>query len=166
MSTDRCLISPAIEGCFEGGFPVRPGGAIDLLGIFFIFLGTCGLLIQLNSFWVYRRLRKLERDGVEGEATVRRSEPAGGQVRLHFQVCLPDAEPVAEFEEVMLEPVGSPGDVVPVIYDPEKPTRARTGARKDIDYRGERLTVFLMGYGGLTLFVAGIVMVALSRPFF
>ncbi|WOX11826.1 DUF3592 domain-containing protein [Streptomyces sp. N50] len=145
---------------------MRPGGPVDLLGIFFIFLGTCGLLIQLNSFWVYRRLRRLERAGVEGEATVARWEPVGGQMRLHLQVSLPEGESAGEFEEVMLEPVGSPGDVVPVIYDPEQPSRAKTGGRKDIDYRGERLAVFLMGYGGLALFVAGIVMVALSRSFF
>lgn len=144
----------------------KPGGVVDILGIFFIFLGTCGLLIQLNSFWVYRTLRRLEKSGVEGEATITRWEPVGGQMRLYFQVCLPEGESAAEFEEVMLEPVGSPGDVVPVVYDPENPTRGKTGVRKDIDYRDERLMVFLFGYGGLTLFVAGIVMVALSRPFF
>ncbi|MFK0287157.1 DUF3592 domain-containing protein [Streptomyces sp. NPDC090499] len=139
---------------------------VDLLGIFFIFLGTGGLLIQLNSFWVYRRLRKLERSGVEGWATVARWEPVGGQTRLYLQAPLQEGGAAVEFSEVMLDPVGSPGDVVPVIYDPENPTRAKTGGRKDIDYRGERLAVFLMGYGGLMLFVAGIVMVALSRPFF
>ncbi|MFI1794770.1 hypothetical protein ACH40D_41210 [Streptomyces olivaceoviridis] len=31
--------------------------------------------------------------------------------------------------------------MVPVIYDPEKLSRAKTGARKDIDYRDERLMV-------------------------
>ncbi|MFK0155451.1 DUF3592 domain-containing protein [Streptomyces sp. NPDC090493] len=83
-----------------------------------------------------------------------------------MQAPLQEGGAAVEFSEVMLDPVGSPGDVVPVIYDPENPTRAKTGGRKDIDYRGERLAVFLMGYGGLMLFVAGIVMVALSRPFF
>jgi hypothetical protein len=87
----------------------KPGGVVDILGIFFVFLGTCGLLIQLNSFRVYRTLRRLERSGVEGEATVTRWEPVGGQMRLYFQVCLPEGESAAEFAEVMLEPAGFAG---------------------------------------------------------
>lgn len=145
---------------------MRPGGVVDLLGILFVFLGTCSLILQLNSFWDYRRLRKLERSGVEGAATIARWEPVGGQMRLYLQVRLSGGGSSGEFEEVMLEPIGSPGDEVPVIYDPERPTRARTGTRGDIDYRDERMMVFLFGYGGLALFAAGILMVALSRPFF
>ncbi|MEV5850138.1 DUF3592 domain-containing protein [Streptomyces sp. NPDC051985] len=167
LLADDCLNFDAVfSGDLRKGLSMRPGGVIDILGIFSIFLGTGGLILQLNSFWVYRRFRKLERDGVEGEATITRWAPAGGQMRLYLKVCLPEGREADEFEEVMLEPVGSPGDVVAVIYDPERPTRAKTGARKDIDYRAERLAVFIFGYGGLALFVAGIVMVALSRPFF
>ncbi|WP_428957324.1 hypothetical protein [Streptomyces sp. cg35] len=144
----------------------KPGGVIDLLGIFFVFLGTCGLLMQVGSLGIYRKLRKLERRGVEGEATVTRSWPVRGSVRVIFRIHLPEGRAVAEFNEVQLDPVGSPGDVVAVIYDPKKPTRAKTGGRKDINYRAERLAVQLLGGGGLALFVAGIVMVALARPFF
>lgn len=141
----------------------EPGGPIDLLGILFVFLGTIGLIMQLQSSFDYRRLRRLERVGVEGEAAISRWEPAGGRMRLYLQVCLPEGRPAGEFEEVMLEPAGSPGDVVPVIYDPEKPTRAKTGTRGDLDYRAERLAVYLFGGGGGALFVAGVVMIFLVR---
>jgi hypothetical protein len=141
----------------------EPGGPIDLLGILFVFLGTIGLIMQLQSARDYRRLRRLERDGVEGEAAITRWEPVRGQVRLYLRVCLPEGRSAGEFEEVMLEPVGSPGDVVPVIYDAEKPTRAKTGTRRDLDYKDDRLVVYLFGGGGGTLFVAGLVMIFLVR---
>ena len=142
----------------------EPGGPIDLLGILFVILGTAGLLVQLQSFRDYVRLRRLERHGVEGEATIVRTEPSRGLLlRFFFKVKLPGDQPGGEFSEVLLEPIGSPGDVVPAIYDPGKPQRAKTGARGDIDYRGERLAVYLLGVGGGTLFVAGNVMIHLAR---
>ncbi|MEW1780117.1 DUF3592 domain-containing protein [Streptomyces sp. NPDC086777] len=141
----------------------EPGGPIDLLGILCVILGTVGLILQLQSAWDYRRLRRLERQGVEGEATITRWEPVRGQMRLYLQVSLPEGRSAGEFEEVMLEPVGSPGDVVPVVYDPEMPTRAKTGTRGDIDYKDDRLVVHLFGGGGGTLFVAGVVMIFLVR---
>ncbi|MDX2648225.1 hypothetical protein PV341_32580 [Streptomyces sp. PA03-1a] len=140
----------------------EPGGLIDLMGVFFVFLGTCGVLIQLHSFWVYRRLWKLERHGVEGAATIVRTEPARGLLRFFFEIKLPEGESGGEFSEVLLEPIGSPGDVVPAIYDPSKPQRTKTGTRGDIEYKGERLAVYLLGGGG-TLFIAGSVMILLVR---
>ncbi|WP_437026086.1 hypothetical protein [Streptomyces bungoensis] len=121
-------------------------------------------MVQLQSFWDYRRLRKLERSGVEGEATVVRRHPVRGHERYFLAVKLPDGSSADEFSEEHWQPIGAPGAVLPVIYDPAQPKRATTGARKDIDYKAERFAVYVMGGGGLTLFVAGCVMVALVRP--
>ncbi|WP_460068751.1 DUF3592 domain-containing protein [Streptomyces sp. YKOK-I1] len=134
------------------------------MGAFFVFLGTCGLIIQLQSLWDYRRLRRLERHGVEGEATIVRTQPARGlTLRFFFAVRLPGGESGGEFSEVLLEPVGSPGDVVPALYDPGDPRRAKTGTRGSIDYKAERAAVYLFGGGGGALFVAGIVILFLTR---
>ncbi|WP_129309460.1 DUF3592 domain-containing protein [Streptomyces sp. L2] len=142
----------------------EPGGPVDLAGIFFVFLGTCGLLIQAQSFVDYRRLRRLERHGIEGEATIVRTAPGRGLLlRCFFAVKLPGDEAGGEFCEVLLEPMGSPGDVVAAIYDPSRPERAKTGTRGDIEYKGERLAVYLLGGGGGTLFVAGLAMIFTVR---
>ncbi|MER6333472.1 DUF3592 domain-containing protein [Streptomyces sp. NPDC001034] len=148
----------------EGLSMGKPGGAVDLIGIIFIVLGTMGIFIQMTSFVVYRRLRILERVGVEGEAVVGRHDRMDGLHRIYFQVRLPEGRSGKEFYEKHLELIGEPGAVVPVIYDRRKPGRAKTGSRADIEYRAERFAVYLLGGGGLTLFVAGFVMVALVRP--
>jgi hypothetical protein len=142
----------------------KPGEPIDLLGLFFIFLGTVALAAQWGSFLDYRRLRKLERHGVEGEATITQRCAVRGHERYLFAVRLPDGASAAEFSEEHWKPLGQPGAVLPVIYDPAKPKRAKTGMRKDIEYRAERFAVYLLGGGGLTLFVGGLVMESLIRP--
>lgn len=143
---------------------MKPGGFIDLAGIFFIFLGTTGLIFQLQDLMDYRRLRKLERRGVEGEATIVNRHSVKGHERYYFAVRLPDGESAGEFSEEHWTPLGSPGTVVPVIYDPQKPTRAKTGGRKDIDYKEARMYVYVLGGGGVALWVTGLLMLSLIRP--
>ncbi|MFR9789629.1 DUF3592 domain-containing protein [Streptomyces sp. MB22_4] len=142
----------------------KPGGVVDLLGLLFMILGSMGVLIQLTSFATYRRLRILERSGTEGEAVVVRHDRMDGLHRVYLRVRLPEGGEGREFYERHRELIGGPGTVVPVVYDRRKPSRAKTGSREDYDYRAERLAVYLLGCGGLVLFVAGFVMVCLVRP--
>lgn len=124
-------------------------------------VGFIAVVAQISIFLTYRRLRNLARHGVEGEAVVTAQEYYGsGKQRVHYEVRLPEGEPRAEFQAVQRELPG-PGAVVPVVYDRRKPRRAKTGSLSDIDYRAERIVVFVLGYGGLAAYIAGIVLLVM-----
>lgn len=118
---------------------------------------------MIGIFLDYRRLRNLARRGVEGEAVSTTQEYAGGgQYRVYYEVRLPEGEPKAEFHERQRGMVDL-GVVVPVVYDRRRPRRGKTGFLKDIDYRAEQLAVFVIGYGGVAMYVAGIVLLIMVK---
>ncbi|MGW0823339.1 hypothetical protein [Streptomyces sp. NPDC002845] len=131
------------------------GGLLEMVGF-------GAFVSQLGIFLTYRRLRNLARHGIEGEAVATTQEYYGsGKHRVHYEIRLPEGEPKAEFYALQRD-LPDPGTVVPVVYDRRKPRRAKTGLLKDIDYRPERLVVFVLGYGGLALFVAGFVLLTMT----
>ncbi|GAA4006768.1 DUF3592 domain-containing protein [Streptomyces sp. NBC_01352] len=126
-----------------------------------VMAGFAAMIIQSTTFLTYHRLRNLVRHGVEGEAvSTTHDYYGGGRYRVRYEVLLLEGEPRAEFREVQRDQP-SPGMVVPVVYDRRKPRRAKTGFLKDIDYRAERILVFILGYGGLAMFVAGILLLTM-----
>lgn len=124
--------------------------------------GMGGVISQITTFLEYRLLLKLFRHGVDGEAVALDQTYYGsGRFRVRYQIRMPEEEREAEFR-VVRQGGAEAGEVVAVVYDRRKPERAKIGVHSEINYKAEQFFVFLVGYGGLTLFLGGIWLVIAS----
>jgi hypothetical protein len=125
-------------------------------------VGFGAAISQVSIFRTYRHLRNLALHGVEGEAVSVGQEYAGsGKYRVSYEIRPAGSGSPAVFREVYAG-MREAGETVPVVYDRRKPRRARTGFLGDIDYRAERLSVFVLGYGGAAVYVVGLVLLILN----
>lgn len=133
-------------------------GVFFVVGTILVVVGFLAAVSPLGNLVDYRRLRALELRGVEGEAVSVSQDWKDGRFRVFYQVRLPEGAPRAEFYELsshIPEPLGT---VFPVVYDREKPARARIGTAEDIDSTAEGQIVKYVGGGGLLTLAVGLLL--------
>lgn len=134
---------------------------IASVGIVLAGLGALICFLDLTGLLKFLKQRNLQRHGVEGEAFSERQEWIREGHRVYYQIRLPEAPDghrAPRFIEVGVEPRGPVGTVVPVVYDPRKPSRARTGTRADMEMSEERSLVLFFWVPGLTCVAVGAVL--------
>ncbi|MGW1008385.1 hypothetical protein [Streptomyces sp. NPDC002520] len=104
----------------------------NIAGVGFVLMGLGALIcfLDLTGLLRFLKLRHLQRHGVEGEAASMRQEWIRKRHRVYYPLRLPKdpaRRQVPRFIEVGVEPRGPVGTVVPAVYDPRKPSRAKTG---------------------------------------
>ncbi|MCS0637214.1 hypothetical protein NX801_16400 [Streptomyces sp. LP05-1] len=133
------------------------GVAMAVLGAVFL-VGCTGNLLE------FRRLRLLERRGVQGEAVARYQNWMNGKYRVCYEVRLPEGRRRSQFYEFSTARPEPMGTVVPVVYDERKPSRARTGTLDAIDPSGEGRVVAGAGGFGAVALVLGLVIAIVFAP--
>ncbi|MEU6377507.1 DUF3592 domain-containing protein [Streptomyces sp. NPDC046909] len=132
----------------------------NMAGVGFTLVGLGALICFLNLTGLLKFLkqRKLQRRGVEGEAFSERQEWIREGHRVYYQIRLPEdsgRRRAPRFIEVGVEPRGPVGTTVPVVYDPSRPSRAKTGTLADIDLSEERVMVMFFWIPGLACVAVG-----------
>ncbi|MFE3638563.1 DUF3592 domain-containing protein [Streptomyces sp. NPDC059168] len=119
-----------------------------VVGVVLVMVGLAAVVFTVGNLVEFLRLRALERRGVEGEAVSVLQDWMNRKYRVHYRVCLPEDGRDEQFYELSVKEPEPMGTVFPVVYDRKKPSRAKLGTRKDIDFATEGLIVkFAWGIG-------------------
>lgn len=130
-----------------------------VVGTICVVLGLLASVAQLGNLVEYRRMRALERRGVEGEAVSVAHGWRDGRICVYYRVLLPAGDRVPTFYELTNEMPDPLGTVFPVVYDRKNPRRAMIGTTEDIDSTAEGQIVKYVGGGGLLTFAVGLLLV-------
>jgi hypothetical protein len=127
-------------------------------GTVLVVLGFLASAAQLGNLLKYRRLRALERRGVEGQAESVSQDWMDGRIRVFYRVLLPEGERGYEFYELTSDTPDPMGTVFPVVYDSSNPGRAKLGTLADVDSTEEGQIVKYIGGGGVLALGMGLVL--------